>query len=73
LFSPYIETHTTNFLQIGLALEDIWEHILIVSTEAYIIGSYLKGLSRDTQIINMASGVIEGRIINKVIEAIHVG
>jgi hypothetical protein len=59
-------------LQIGLALEDFGEHVLIISTEAYTIGSYLKGLGGDDQIINMASGVMDGWIINKAIGAMLV-
>jgi hypothetical protein len=57
-------------LQIGLALEDFGEHIIIASIEACFIGSYLKGLSGNSdQIIN---GVMDNQIINKAIGAMLV-
>jgi hypothetical protein len=60
------------FCKLGWLWKTSGEHVLIVSTKAYIIGSYLKGLSVDDLIINTTSGVMDGQIMNKSIGAMLV-
>jgi hypothetical protein len=60
------------FCKLGWLWKTSGEHVLIVSTEAYITGSYLKGLSGDDLIINTTSGVMDGQIMNKSIGAMLV-